>query len=485
MQPALGTTASGGLPMGTRKKPLALGDGQDMSPQSWGNLLGGLAEFIGEEMAEPEHAEDDKPLPQAAGVMLITPEDHALFVRYGPGHPNAGQWAFPGGGVEEGESHEDAARREAKEETGLEADDLELLDRNAEHGADYSTFAHRVTGRFAPEVNDEHDAHLWAPLARPPQPLHPGVEALLGKRSESDDSMPIWGGKLSPYDPKTKVEEAVDAFEESKHPRGHGGQFASEGSETGTSGGSRRERSDYGGRYDLPSHGGSGWSARELADYGEDKVAKVDDAAVEAAMDHALRIAMDRDSVRDFDKDGRLHVAVANISKANICPYVGKEIPGWEKLDLDPSKIYRLLRDPEELAKGAATFNGIQLLRRHEPVDAEDHRMWDIVGTTGTDSRFEPPYLKNSLHIWSKDGIDLVESGAQREISSGYHYDPDMTPGVFDGQPYDGVMRNIRGNHVALVKDGRAGPDVIVGDSDEEVQWAMIEAALMEVGLGA
>src|SRR5262249_21805840 len=30
---------------------------------------------------------------------------------------------------------------------------------------------------------------------------------------------------------------------------------------------------------------------------------------------------------------------------------------------------------------------------------------------------------------------------------------------------YDGVMRNLRGNHVALVEDGRAGDDVVVGDA--------------------
>jgi hypothetical protein len=41
-----------------------------------------------------------------------------------------------------------------------------------------------------------------------------------------------------------------------------------------------------------------------------------------------------------------------------------------------------------------------------------------------------------------------------------------MTPGVSpQGEKYDGVMRDIVGNHVALVKEGRAGADVVVGDS--------------------
>jgi hypothetical protein len=40
-----------------------------------------------------------------------------------------------------------------------------------------------------------------------------------------------------------------------------------------------------------------------------------------------------------------------------------------------------------------------------------------------------------------------------------------MQPGVYMGQRYDGVMTNIRANHVALVEAGRAGSDVVVMDS--------------------
>jgi hypothetical protein len=39
-----------------------------------------------------------------------------------------------------------------------------------------------------------------------------------------------------------------------------------------------------------------------------------------------------------------------------------------------------------------------------------------------------------------------------------------MVPGVYGGEAYDGRMVNIRGNHVAIVIKGRAGPDVLVAD---------------------
>ena len=37
-------------------------------------------------------------------------------------------------------------------------------------------------------------------------------------------------------------------------------------------------------------------------------------------------------------------------------------------------------------------------------------------------------------------------------------------PGVFNGQQYDAVQKNIRGNHLASVEEGRMGPDVAVLD---------------------
>ncbi len=58
-----------------------------------------------------------------------------------------------------------------------------------------------------------------------------------------------------------------------------------------------------------------------------------------------------------------------------------------------------------------------------------------------------------------------VENKQQREISSSYRYRLDMTPGEYEGEAYDGVMRDIVCNHVAIVPSGRAGPDVFVYDS--------------------
>ncbi len=176
-------------------------------------------------------------------------------------------------------------------------------------------------------------------------------------------------------------------------------------------------------------------------------------------------LAMDEASVRTFDADGRMHVALTNISKANICPYYGREIPNDKEMGLDPEKLYYLLRDPTELEKAAPTFNNIPLLNKHEPVNATDHKPELIIGSTGTDAVFVGPYLKNSLVVWAQDAIAQIERGTRKELSCAYRYRADMTPGEYQGEHYDGIMRDLIGNHVALVENGRAGADVIVGDA--------------------
>jgi hypothetical protein len=186
------------------------------------------------------------------------------------------------------------------------------------------------------------------------------------------------------------------------------------------------------------------------------------------AMDRALKpeaLAFDRASVRALDADGRLHVATSHISRAMVCPYLGSEIPGFVELGLDADKIYNLFRDPDELAKAAPTFNNLPLLADHKPVSAIDPAKDLVVGSTGTDAAFDGEFLDNSLVVWDQPSIDAVQSGQKRELSCAYRYVPDMTKGTFEGAAYDGVMRSIVGNHVALVSKGRAGSDVVVGDS--------------------
>lgn len=178
------------------------------------------------------------------------------------------------------------------------------------------------------------------------------------------------------------------------------------------------------------------------------------------------RLAFDRASVRSFDGNGRLQVTKSNISKANVCPYYGREIPNAEALGLEPDKIYRLWRHPDELKKAAPTFNNIPVLCIHTPDFPGDPPREYRVGTTHSGSDFDGTYLTNGLSVWDNSAIAGIETEEQKELSSSYQYVADMSPGETpDGEAFDGVMRDIVGNHVALVETGRAGSDVLVADS--------------------
>lgn len=176
-----------------------------------------------------------------------------------------------------------------------------------------------------------------------------------------------------------------------------------------------------------------------------------------------MKLAFDR-TARRIDADGRLHVDRSHISKATVNPYYGKEIPGYEALGLAPDKVYRLLRDPVELERGAATFARLPILSEHVPVTVDAPRPDLVVGAIGSEVVFTPPYLDADLCVWDATAIAGIETDKVRELSCAYRYVPVMEPGEFEGQPYDGRMTEIQGNHLALVEVGRAGSDVVVAD---------------------
>ncbi|WP_235996139.1 MULTISPECIES: DUF2213 domain-containing protein [Burkholderia] len=176
-------------------------------------------------------------------------------------------------------------------------------------------------------------------------------------------------------------------------------------------------------------------------------------------------LAFDKATVRSFDKDGRMRVSISRISKADVNPYWGREIVGGEELGLDPDRVYNVFRPPEELEKAAATFNNLPVLAVHKHVSAASPEKDLIIGTTGSNASFDGEYLTNDLAFWDAEYIEKIESDEQRELSSSYRYTAVLKSGTYNGAHYDIVMTDIIGNHVATVREGRAGHKVLVADS--------------------
>ncbi len=170
------------------------------------------------------------------------------------------------------------------------------------------------------------------------------------------------------------------------------------------------------------------------------------------------------DSRRKIDSNGFLHVSISNISKECVNPYYGYEIPNYKQLGFDRNTIYYALRKGEELEKASTSFNGLPLLRGHYVEHASNPQKEHRVGSLGTECKFMSPYLQNSIIVTDQEAINKIESGERLELSAAYSYIPLLEKGVFEGQNYDFIMTEIKGNHVALVEEGRAGPDIVVAD---------------------
>ncbi len=115
------------------------------------------------------------PITLGARVMLIRDELVLLVEHtYQPG-----VWYLPGGGVDKGETLDEAARREALEEAGAIVRDLELLGMYSSFGQSKSDhvaiFVSRDFDHEAPPPNDEIARLEWFPLDALPEGLSPGT----------------------------------------------------------------------------------------------------------------------------------------------------------------------------------------------------------------------------------------------------------------------------------------------------------------------
>jgi 8-oxo-dGTP pyrophosphatase MutT (NUDIX family) len=95
---------------------------------------------------------------RAAGVICRSPHGRILMVR----RTDDGTWAFPGGGIKDGEDAAQCAWREFFEETGYRLGDAgKPLMQRVKDGVDFTTFVTDCEDEFVPKLNHEHSEWAW------------------------------------------------------------------------------------------------------------------------------------------------------------------------------------------------------------------------------------------------------------------------------------------------------------------------------------
>lgn len=189
---------------------------------------------------------------------------------------------------------------------------------------------------------------------------------------------------------------------------------------------------------------------------------KIDDQMEEIA-EKAHSSAMDK---REYDGNGWFEVKNNPLSVVGVYPYMGRSISP----ECVQDNLYGVYRSESELADQDCidSFKLIPWIDDHVMLGSEDAGLTPseqkgVQGVIGQDVYFDGTTLRGNIKVFSEAMANLIENG-KKELSCGYRCRYEYEPGVYDGQEYQYVQREIRGNHLALVDNGRMGPDVAVLD---------------------
>lgn len=200
-----------------------------------------------------------------------------------------------------------------------------------------------------------------------------------------------------------------------------------------------------------------------------EQIANGEPSPLHPGMQEAVALAVDKCTAmdkREIDTNGWPEIKDNPLSKVGVFPYSGRSLPNAP----DPDRMYMVYRPAEELGS-PETIESLKLIPwvdNHVMLGDEEAGMTPaeqkgIQGVVGEDVYFADDMLYGNIKVFSEAMKTLIDSG-KKELSLGYRCKYDWTPGVFNGQKYDLIQRQIRGNHLALVENGRMGPDVAVLD---------------------
>lgn len=136
----------------------------------------------------------------------------------------------------------------------------------------------------------------------------------------------------------------------------------------------------------------------------------------------------------------------------------------------DDHKFIGRLRDRDQVKAATDSINckPVTLQHPNQPVNIDN--VGDLqVGMSANDASFDGLNNYVTITVTDKKAVEAIEKGEVKAISMGYRCSIVDHDGVWQGSHHDQEQKDIVYNHIALVKNGRAGDQVrfTVGDSAE------------------
>ncbi len=163
--------------------------------------------------------------------------------------------------------------------------------------------------------------------------------------------------------------------------------------------------------------------------------------------------------------DGYMAVR-AKAARVGVYDYLASEVGAPDSFK--PTDTVKVYRDEAEVfaADSVRSFVGKPITNDHPREGVNVNNWRDHARGTVMGAMRDGEYLAFDLTLMDAAAIRAVEGG-KRELSNGYECQLDWTPGTApDGSTYDARQTGIRGNHVALVDSGRAGPHCAIKDGE-------------------
>lgn len=159
--------------------------------------------------------------------------------------------------------------------------------------------------------------------------------------------------------------------------------------------------------------------------------------------------------------DGRI-AAVAKFARSGCYQYAGHELG---RPDLPTVTVFR----PEEevfSADAMASFAHKAITLDH-PAGSVTAGNWSKVAVGFTEGRVarDGGYIEIPLMLADASAVAAFDAGT-RQLSAGYSCELVWGDGIAPtGERFQAKQVTIRGDHIALVREGRAGPEARIGDS--------------------